>query len=98
MYFKLQKTPHCTLYTRVGWPSGILLSTKPFRLYYLFIWPFLLFRNVVGTEFGIRSFMYSAPSSWNSLQNHFQLEELVPIAVYQSPMKDFEADSLTCCI
>ena len=55
-------THHCTLYTRVGWPSlvtrrligsvtGILSFTKPFWVYYLFICAFLLFRNVVGRLF-----------------------------------------------
>jgi hypothetical protein len=40
--------------------------------------------------------MYSAPSAWNALQNIFMLEEFVPIGVFKSLMKDFEADSLTC--
>ncbi|CDQ99601.1 unnamed protein product [Oncorhynchus mykiss] len=52
-------THHCTLYTRVGWPSLVVrrlshwytLFTKPFWVYYLFIWAFLLFRNVVGRLF-----------------------------------------------
>ena len=40
--------------------------------------------------------MYSAPLDWNALQITFKLEELVPIGVFKSLMKDFEADSLTC--
>uniref|UniRef100_A0A4W5LH44 Rhodopsin n=1 Tax=Hucho hucho TaxID=62062 RepID=A0A4W5LH44_9TELE len=31
--------------------TGIRLFTKPFGVYHLFIWAFLLFRNVVGTLF-----------------------------------------------
>jgi hypothetical protein len=42
----------------------------------------------VQTEFGKRAFMYSAQSSWNTLQNIFKLEELVPIGVFKSLMKD----------
>jgi hypothetical protein len=88
--------------------TGIPLFTKPFWVYFHFIWPFLLFRNVVSTlrsqdfilltvpnvrtEFGKRAFIYSAPSAWNALQNPFKL---VPIGVFKSLMKDFEADSLT---
>lgn len=114
-------THHCTLYTRVGWPS---LVTRRLSHWYTFIYkailgllPFYLcifivqkcggysLRSLdfilltvpnVRTEFGKRAFMYSAPSSWNTLQNTFKLEELVPIGVFKSLMKDFEADSLTC--
>ena len=50
----------------------------------------------VRTEFGKRAYMYSAPSSWNALQNTCKFEELVPMGVFKSLMKDFEADSLTC--
>ena len=50
----------------------------------------------VRTEFGKRAFMYSAPSSWNALQNTFKLEELVTIGIFKSLMNDIETDSLTC--
>ena len=36
----------------------------------------------VRTEFGKRAFMYSAPSSWNALQNTFKLEEFVQIGIF----------------
>ncbi|CDQ73488.1 unnamed protein product [Oncorhynchus mykiss] len=108
---------HCTLYTRVGWPS---LVTRRLSHWYTFIYkailgllPFYLCIFIVqkcggyslhSLDFNllmpklnlVKAIMYSAPSSWNTLQNTFKLEELVRIGVFKSLMKDFEVDSLTC--
>jgi hypothetical protein len=75
-------THHCTLYTMVGWPSLVTrrlshwytFFIKPFWVYYLFIWPFLLFRKGLLCTLCHRLV--------TPLHNIFKLEELVLIGVF----------------
>ena len=48
------------------------------------------------TEMGKRAFGYSAPSSWNMLQNVLKLRELISLTTFKSRMKEIEAGSQKC--
>lgn len=50
----------------------------------------------VSTVLGKKAFVYSAPSTWNLLQNNLKLSKLIPLSVFKLRMRSFELDSLTC--
>jgi len=45
---------------------------------------------------GQRAFVYSAPSSWNMLQNDFKLKELTPLTAFKYKIKEMEAAYKKC--
>jgi len=48
------------------------------------------------TETGKKAFLYSSPSSWNTLQKDLKLIELISLNALKSKIKDLEADALIC--
>lgn len=50
----------------------------------------------VRTEFGKTAFRFSAPSTWNKLQNEFMIQYIVPLNSFKAMVKSVESRLSLC--
>uniref|UniRef100_A0A3B3HCE9 Reverse transcriptase domain-containing protein n=1 Tax=Oryzias latipes TaxID=8090 RepID=A0A3B3HCE9_ORYLA len=48
------------------------------------------------TELGKKAFVFSAPSTWNTLQKRWKLKELIPLNIFKSKLKFEEKVTFNC--
>ena len=50
----------------------------------------------VRTEHGKKAFSFSAPSSWNTLQQSLKLSSFIPLARFKLLLRELESASMVC--